>query len=342
MSKNVFNDPNYSRLLEIWQATEVPEFVKEAQIVENQQFNELPVDTFGDPGKRLYPLNNKSNTWLSREYFKKDRPQYPEKTASLIEGRINKAAAFWRLDEPSYIRHDSQPEAYMINITDGAEKVVFDVNMRNPRHFKTAAETLYNNKSKYTYPMRRSFARGLLAAPAELHAELDEPVSEYIQKAANFGSSTKHDVIQALYKRICWTRRNSPEVSNALVKIAHEFQKDDGALPIAQLHKVAEAIDVVDRGTGLHRLYGQKLMTPEEALFRVTEKVACDLQEETVGLMNGSLLSRTGLRKKADKIDEFFEKHVGDIPYKDENEMVTIITTLPRTDADALQNYLGE
>lgn len=342
MSSTTFNDPNYTKLFEIWQETETPDFVKEASIAGDQRFNTLPIDAFADPANRRYPLNNKSNTWLSREYFGKDRVDYPEKIAAEIEQRIHKAADFWNLDKPMR-RKQGNPYAgigHTIHINDSGDQEVFNITLTSPGHYKQAAETLYENRSKYTYPMRRSFARGLLAAPAGLKSELPEEVGDYLEKAANYGTCSSADARMLLFERICWTRRSAPRLAEPLTKIAHLINQEDGVVPIPRLHKIASALDLVDRCLGAHLRYGKDMPAPEERLFRITEKVASEIQEEAVALMNGHIVPKMLLKKQRDLVDEFFTKHLGEIPYQDDEEMVMVITSLPRSDADVLESFL--
>jgi hypothetical protein len=92
---SVFNDPTHATLLKIWNEMEIPGFVKEAESINEQSFDVVAVDHYGDPANRLYPLNTKSNCWLSREHFRRDKSGLEKNAAEIIEGRINKMASFW-------------------------------------------------------------------------------------------------------------------------------------------------------------------------------------------------------------------------------------------------------
>lgn len=345
MGYNPFNDPNYSGLFKIYKTAEVPAFVKEASIIEEQNIPELPHDVFGDPGKRLYPLNNRSNTWLSREYFRTDRSGYAHKEAELIDNRISKAAAFWGLDAPAKrISEDPyQGMAYHIDIKDSAEKTVFGLDMKCQNHWKEAAEALFTSKEKWSFDMRRTMAQGLLNAPEALQVKLDDAHSEYIHKAACQGTCVAQNAINSLYKRAAQIKTSNPEGYNSLMMAAGAFNETEGGfLPVTELRKVAEAIDIVDRGYGFNKLYGKGFFdTPEEELFPITEKIITKIAAEALPLTNGSVLSQSEIVDNKAKVDEFFQKYAGEIPYKDNDEMFDIIRSLPRSDAGAFESFMG-
>jgi hypothetical protein len=354
----VFNDPNYAGLFEIWQTVEVPRFVKEAAVAEDQDFAALPFDNFAHPAARMYPLNNRSNTWLSREYFGKDRPQYAEKLAEEIDRRIRKAASFWKLDEPKRLAATPYPPVYTIVIEDEAvhEKLAADgiskvaslepvrrstVEIRTPEHYRQAAEGLLEKRASWSYAMRSSLATGLLDAPPEMHAELPEDLDEYLHKAAGLGTCTAREARDAVYGRMCVARGKNEPIAESLCKIAAHLSGLDGSLPADKLHKVAKVLDLADHALGLHREYGKGQALPEEQLFRITERTVRKIAEEAVALSNGQVLSRAELRKQAAKVSEFFRSRFDEVPYSSDDEMIDVVQSLPRPDATALTSYLG-
>lgn len=356
--RSVFNDPNYAGLFEIWQTVEVPRFVKEAAVAEDQDFASLPFDNFGYPPDRQYPLNNRSNTWLSREYFRKDRPQFTEKLAEDIDRRIQKAAKFWRLDEPARVAANPYPTAYCITIEDDAvhEKLAADgiskvaslqpvkkatVEIRTPEHYRQAAEGLFEKRAGYSYAMRSSLATGLLNAPPELHAELPEDLDEYLHKAAGLGTCTATDARDAVYGRMCVARGKNEPIAESLCKIAKHLSGLDGSLPADKLHKVAQVLDLADHALGLHREYRKDQPLPEEQLFRITERMVNKIASEAIALTNGQVLARSELKKQAANVAKFFQSRFDEVPYSGDDEMMAVVQSLPRPDATALTSFLG-
>ena len=329
---DVFGDTSYKKFMKIASEVQLPDFVKTASL-EADGYNFYSSNVFGDPAGRKYPLNNKSNTWISREFFAHERGNYTPDVADVIDGRIQKAAAFWKLEEPTKIKAPDD-EYHPVSAVHG-EKVIFSTKISKQGHFKEAAEYLAGNKSKMTYDMRRSFARDLLNTPEHLKCELDSGLQEYIEKAAGFGMATQPRLITAIQRRVVHVYREHPELSEKLVKMAQSL-KEIKCTPTT-LHKVAGMLDIVDRAVELHRFYDQGHKTPEEDVFSIVEKTAKAFTEEALRLQSGNIISKTALINKKAAVDEFFENYMGEVPYSSDSEMLDVVASLPRNDASALE-----
>lgn len=331
-----FGDASYKGFMKIASEVELPDFVKEASI-DASELNAYGPDAFGDPAARRYPLNNRANTWVSREFFARDKDSYDPGRAAIIESRIQKAAELWELDTPKR-RVKPETPSHVVEARHGDEKV-FEVELTKPAHFKEAAENLMASKSKMTYDMRRSFARNLLATPDEFKCELPGEVSEYLEKAAGFGMATKASLTSGIMGRVVHVYRTRPDLSEGLVKMAHEVKSMD--YTPTTLSKVAGMLDLVDRALDLHRYYDHGHATPEETVFAITEKTASDFTSEALRLSTGNVISKTALLNKRAIVDEFFENYMGEVPYDSDSEMVEVVTSLPRNDAAALESTAG-
>jgi hypothetical protein len=338
---NVFNDPNYSKLLDIFSTTAVPAFVKEAEVAEEQDFSTTPSDQFGDPGKRLYPLNSKSNTWLSREYFKRDKANLPKEAAEAIEARINKAAEFWGLGPAIELKYEEPAKpAHVVEVC-AEGRPVFTVPVSSALECKEAVEHLKANRSKMPYEMRMTFARGILTAPSSLHAQLDQADMVFLEKTAGFGVAMPEQVNYAIATRIASIGHTHPFYAEKLAITAHELKSNEELTP-SILHKVAFMLDLVDRATDMHRAYDRGLRAPEDDLFCITQKAAEYIETEIIELANGTNLTKTKVLENKSKINEFFKNVIGEIPYSNDEEMIAVIKSLPRNDADLLIKALEE
>lgn len=147
----------------------------------------------------------------------------------------------------------------------------------------------------------------------------------------------KAGVIKALNTRVVHAYRTHPKISNVLVKTA---QSIDRVTPKV-LTKVAHIIDIADRALRLNRYYNNGLSTPEEALFTVLHKHAAAVVDEAVRMSTGDILSKTALLNRKEAIDRFFENYEGEVPYSSSDEMVQVVSSLPRQDARELMNTVG-
>jgi hypothetical protein len=336
---SVFNDPTHAKLLKIWNEMEIPFFVKEADSVNEQNFDVVDVDHYGDPANRLYPLNTKSNCWLSREHFSRDKAGLEKNAAEIIEGRINKMASFWGLDESIRVREEpTKHTIHAITIEDDIDKQMVELDVSG--HFKEAAERFCADRGSYTYGMRRSFARQMLSAPADVQEPLEPETTEMLCKMANYGSCTAESARNAVFMRMCLVRKGNPEAFGHLVKVAKEVQEMEGLLDIDVLHKVARVLDVVDRSNGLHVRYGKEINFPEDDLFHFTEKKASAVRDEALVLADSTIVNRFALLGEKEKVDEYFEKIAGSKPYSDEDGLVDAVIKLDAHDVPVLLNFL--
>ena len=329
-----YRDPSGIRLMKIAASTEVPDYVMKAE--NRTDLDSYSPDNFGHPGKRLYPLTSKAETWLSRQYFQLDKKAYHTGVAQAIEDRINKAAAFWNLeDDKPVIKKQASAKHTVRGIKDG--DVAFTIDISEPAHYKQAAEYLVNNKNKLTYELRRSMARDLYNTPQNLKCELPVSTVDYLHKAAGFGMNDKAGVIKALNTRVVHSYRTHPQISNVLVKTA---QAVDKVTPTV-LNKVAQIMDIADRALKLNRYYNNGLSTPEEALYTVLHKHAAAVVDEAVRMSTGDILSKSALLNRKEAIDKFFENYEGEVPYDSPESMVEVVSSLPRQDARELMNTVG-
>jgi len=331
----VYQDPSYHTFYDIARTVEIPAFVKEAS-AEDSDVCCMTGDVFGDPARRKYPLNNRSNTWLSRQYFERERKGYDQKTAALVEQRIGKAAKFWGLSG-EVKRLAADESRHVIRIYENA-KQLFDVELQGPQHYKEAAEHLETHKKEYPYSVRRSFARGLLTAPDEFKAPLKEHTQTYLEKAAGFGMTTRARMSHSILSRVANCADVHTELSSRLTKLSS--LTDDLSVTPALLHKVAVMLDYVDRATGLIRYYDRGIDSPEESLFSIIEKQAQEALDNGVALSTGTVFTKQGLANSKPLIDQFFDNHIGQIPYSTVDEMIEQVAALPRPDAQVLENIL--
>lgn len=342
MSSSAFNDPNHATLLKIWHEMDVPGFVKEAEATTEQDYKLVDVKHFGSPTDRTYPVNTKSNTWLSREHFRRDMDAGKiEKTAAeIIEARISKAASFWNLDEPMRIR-DAEPQHTIFHVTIDGDHNVEKTTIDLTGHFKQACDKFYAERATYPYAVRRSFARQVLEAPEDVKEPLDTEVEQGLCKMANYGACTGPTAQKAVFRRMCYVRKQDPETFGQLVKVAKHLGDTDGLVDIDLLHKTALILDTVDRANGLHVQYGRDLESPEDELFSFTEKRASHLQDDAVIMPDGSITRRHELVESREHIDEYFTKIAGAVPYTTDDEMIDALTKLHASDVEHLYNFLG-
>ncbi len=336
-SLEALNDPSGVKLRKLASGLGMPDYVKQAD--PDEDVSSLPSACFGDPAKRRYPLHKRASAWLSRHMFELDKSGYQKDVATIIAARIEKAAALFdaQVDPEQPIKKEAAGKI-MVEVKHDDAKI-FKADISDKANFHKFAQYLVDNKGSMTYGMRRSLARGMLAAGTGFEDSLPADQRDYIEKAAGFGITTPARVAGVVLDRVAICNRNAPELGHELMKMAAEIEGMD--LTPSVLHKVASMVDILDRAIGLHKYYDTSMKTPEEELFHITEKRASDIKDEGVKTSTGTPTTRTELLRKKAQIDTWFTNYMGEVPYADENEMVGVVSSLPKPDMLSLEKHLG-
>jgi len=334
MSSKYFNDPAGSKLLRIWHELDVPGFVKTAQAIDEQDFDSVPESHYAYPEKKLYPVNNRSNTWISRAIFNTDKPGIEKQAAERIQKKLDEAADYWGITNPEKLNKNPN-RVHQVEIKDEGEKTILKVAIDN--NYSGVVGAFYGNRKNFTFDQRCSMAQQLLACPDDLKQPIAKEHAEYLQKAAGEDIGLIAKAREVIFSRLPYANeRTNAESYEMLVKQAHALDRFAALVPSDELRKTASILDRFDREHGLDSRYGRSLPFPEEALFFLHHKIAdCALE-----LTNGSLVAKSDLIEKKASVEEFFDSVIGERPYQSDEEMFDVIATLPRPDADRFQEIV--
>jgi hypothetical protein len=331
------DDRNHKVLYGVSKVIDLPEFVKEAS-AEEEDVSSLPSSCFADPGMRKYPVHTKKDAYLSRLYFTKHASMYKQAgRREIVKKNIERAAKFWELEDSyqTISKEASLDNRVPIQGYDGS--VIDSLPLNSPRDFEKAAIMIFENKDNFTYPQRRTIARSLLGSGLAKEAQISTEVSEYLEKAAGYGMSTRGHVLDGLAKRASIYGHKDPAFAEKLALAAMSIDKGD--ITPDTLDKIAAIVDVCDHELGLRRYYRKGLESPEEMAFPFTEKLCKEIQSSLVKLQNGQAVEVEKLSEEV--LDSFFDKHMGEIPQAPYEEKLQIVRTLPATDADALVSFVS-
>jgi len=335
-----FDDRSRKQLYGFYKVIDLPGFVKTAEASNPEEKDQIPSNCFADKTNGKYPVHTKKDTYLSRLYFTKNKDMY--KNAALLEEvseNINKASEFWGLDKDYTVKEMLTKTAYHLPIVDYQGGQIDEWILNTPRDFEKAAIQIFENKEKFTYPQRRKLARTMLNIPLQKEASLTEEVSEYLEKAAGYGMCTRKQVLTALADRAALYNRKNPELSEKLAEAADTLTESKVTPTI--LHKIACVLDICDDTSNCARFYHKDILdTPEETLFRFTEKRASEIKKDYINLQNGKSVALIKLAE--DKVNQFFTDYLGEMPEGDMSEKLAVISSLPSPDADALLNFIED
>ena len=327
-----FNDTDQTKLAYIVNVYDLPEDVnqKEASDSEVISYTDLAY-----PEKGLYPVNTPLNVKLAFCYASEDT-SIPADIRERVLNTIKTAADFWQVELPKKKEVAPAEPSYTVKISheDGSieEQPIF-----NDSEVKDIVEYMSKNASEFPYETRRQIAEELLHAPENLRKQLTRNDIVLLQKTAGEQFVSPLDVKVACMIRSTYAKNEGhPELAEMLDRIpCPETQKITKPMVI----KLASMFDRVDRSTGLNRLYGTELATPEES-FNGVAKIDVELfNNNVVALKNGSAVVKSDVVENRALVDEFFSKIAGeDVTKITDVELFDKIANLDGVEAAAFED----
>ena len=353
------DDTDQRILYRIRSLVEMPGFVKDAALTDSADVKELPNAVFADPVRRKFPLHTKVATWLSQLYFLENRHKYATPRASRVQvkisnagkyfgiaGDIKKAAQTWETHQQT--APTNLPDANYAIVIEHEGQTIRRFPINNPVNIKSAAAHLFGNRMHYPYNWRLIAARKILHKAAELEVQDIEPeIHAYLTKAAGFGSTAPSIAAEKIGQRFLMIPETEKDLKVKTAKLAKAVAGMNGVPTPADMIKLAQIVDRLDREHGLYKYYDQGVETPEEMFFTLTEKKATLFRDGYFWLATGTFvpfaaLDRIELSKVAQTIGDDFVKAVmvDDSLDIDLTKFGKIAATLPMNDARILERAL--
>lgn len=268
-----------------------PEYVKVAAIDELTGAVEDDNRLFADPGTRVYSTRTKAATWVAVAHFVEHAAALPATTRERVAARLDDAARLHGIEaEVALLREKHAgslatdpaglPDEAFGWLVKNASGAVVERRLRllNPIEVKAAAAWLLEHRDRFLLEDRMKIARRVLARAKATCADLDDD-ADAIEKIAGYGDSALPTVRAAIAMRIQLLRvKKAVAAAEGLAELSAALAENPLALrDRGRRLKVAATLDQMDRDFRLQPHYEHDgLPRPEEALYGVTEKAACD------------------------------------------------------------------
>lgn len=328
---------------------EVPAYVKEAELSTTTDPS-LPSSAFADH-KRELPIHTKHSTWLSSlAYFgEKGNEEWRTKEAG---ARLIKAAQFHGIyDDVHAIIKEFEKEAETSVPCSFAIVVERNGEICERRaplvrgELDKAASTLYDNRDRYPYQIRKQAAARILAYASKYGESIKPELNEYLEKAAGYGMTSRKYLAHTLAARA--EACKDVEHKSRLRKLARSVDTNDTQITIDSLEKVACAVDTIDRIERLYKRYTTSgLPTPEEMCFSVTQNQMMAKAAEYIPLTNGHHIEKAALEvthpgRFSALGDDFVSAISGSDGCIDMAKLAEVVPTLPADDADLFMRCMA-
>lgn len=350
-------DANKAELTKLAKRYDFPDFVKSADLNTTMQPSDrVPVTAYADPVRKKFACHSPAATWLSAMYFHEKSAEYHPKDQERICERFEQMADYFAI-RPAYdavvkrasdLRGSDQlPDssyAYVWQSDDGVKERYYP--MTSSQQVKAAAEWLYDNRDRMRFSDRNTIGNKILEKAARYGASLGDNLTDFIEKQAGRGIPDPKELYTLLDRRASLAK--TQDHRDGIKKLASSIQSTPHvALQPAELVKLATTVDMIDHAIGLHGKYTDLLPRPEDVIFKVTYTKAASDMGQLCAMQTGNVYEKDQLAKLAREDVEGlfgtdFANEVCTGLEVDSEKIADVASTLPRPDAELLEQLLGE
>lgn len=349
-----------------------PDFVKQASPDNSLQVPRgTPVTACADPVNGQFWCHTKAACWLSHLFYTEKKAEFHPKHRVQIEKRLEAYATQWgikaacdaivaRWADLHKAADDQLPDSAFAYVwVDEAGGKTRQYPLRSAMEVKAAAEWSHKYRDQIPFQTRHVMAKKILEKAAAYGAGIKEH-KDFLEKQAGQGVCDPAAVVDMIEKRaylvpadagVTFDGDGKPQggLRAAFFKMAQEVrQSPRQALHPDMLVKLATTIDQLDRNLNLVGKYSEGLPRPEDVIFGATfSKVATELTQH-VATTSGKFYEKAAFRRlPLNDIqdlfgDEFVARVKTPLGEVDPEKMAEEVATLPRPDAQLLDNLLSD
>lgn len=332
-----------------------PDFVKQADLGQTMNPENVAVTTYADPVRHKYACHTAAATWLSSLYFHEKKAEYHPKDRSRIEQRLEHYVGYWRI-KPAYdevvkkageLASQELPDsayAYVWSGEDGHKERYLP--LTSTQNVKAAAEWLRDYRDTLPFRDRHVIAKKILEKAGAFGASFGVELNAFVEKQAGHGIPDPAEISKMLNQRaqLCKNAEYRDHINQLADTVRGQSRV---ALQPDQLVKLAETVDMIDHAIHLNGKYTDTIQRPEDVIFKVTYTKAASDRDALCTLQTGNVYEKDQLAKLAkEDVEEIFGNDFASEVSRglevDPEKMAAVAETLPRPDAELLESLLAE
>ena len=344
---DVINDNSRRTLNYIGEVYELPQYVKDLEILEKDAADKLDDALFADDVNRNFPLDSAGNVWLSAAYLNENKGQLRKQAAAYVEQRIKLAASvFGTTDDVNSVlsttkeaydpESDESNYGWVVDLDGGSKSYRYP--MFDERGVKLAMDYFAQNRGNYPLRDRRTIATRIMKKAESIGVE---PIPA-VQREAGRGYPQREVLMNEILERAHHTK--DAESATLLANVNEVIAHAEPAELLKNMDKIAECLDAVDRLEGYNQWYGTRLLTPADTVYSLLEKDAHAAVDSFVTLkrhtFNLEKLAQLDPETYAVLGDDFITEIKNVDGATDKVKLAAILPTLPNTDKTLLEEHL--
>jgi hypothetical protein len=338
---DILSDTSNMQLCRIAERYAMPTYVSNSEPLEKSAAEELPAELFADPGARMFPINNKANTWLSAAFFNENREKMAEDRMGVVESLIKKAGSIYNIDQDIKdvfsVEKEASAEENEIVYCYTDEKGGKHYPVAGPEGVKKACDYFEKKYRNYSPKVRTTIARGI----AKVAQSFGTDPSRVVMIEGGFGIVDRAALASEVLERAKMTK--DAEAAALLGNINNLLEVMDSSELAAETEKIAEVMENIDILNGMDR---SDYWSPLQAVCPMTVKEAQAIVDNTLEL-DGLTFDVTKLASSLDPQvftdvlgEEFIPELTTEEGVLDAVKLAEVLPTLPLPDKRLLAKHI--
>jgi len=331
--KDYYSDYGHN-FVKIFKNFELPDFVKEAEMIPEETLASMPDEAFANKVARRLPISSAADTYISTAYHLSCNDKDEN-----VDQSLNKAASFWGITEEveklkvslgSLEKSASEEEVLPSWSVDFTSSDNISVKTAGSSTNELAEACMAFIKMGFYLPFEDRVSVAKLFAGEFDKMGMEIPFEIGAMAEINFPNA--EEVAQQLKSRAIRIFDNEKKAQ--LIKIADDLLNSSDR-ELEHYHEVAKIMDTLDKDNDLERFYGNPLKNAHEAVFNTPVKVAMGAIQ-TLKLPNGeySIEDLKGIHQ------DVFKLALSEEDYKKVAEDFSKIATISEESKASLAEYL--
>lgn len=349
-----FEDDRTNLLLELELNGGLPSFVKEASFIDDETASGLADSDFADTIGRRYPVHDAASTFISA--LEIEKAASASRISPVVQDRLDKRIALWgvgdalntykgrrqgRLDKVATMA----PKGVRVTFIDDNESTEFTTVAKNATDVTKLMDELTSRDTATGRPVHSRKTRREVALPlAKAASELDLPpeVEDRLQSLAGLGFTDGASMADLVDNVLVVVRARCPEMEPKVVEATSDLTDcadEDFVAP----DKCAKLTDIISWIVDEIGADVEGLPTfPEEILHKLTPRKKQNMDDITLPMQNGMVLSRKMLVTDEDTARKVLEDVMGREVGESVEDLEEVLHNLTEDEANEFRQALDD
>ena len=347
MKLDQLSDASNLQLYRLLQGIDVPDFVKDAAIDDEESVASLEKSAYADQVNIAFPINTPARVYVSNAFFQSKKASMEERFGTAhtnsVEARIKEAAELFSVSREIEAYNDAYEKRASRDLEVQHVCVVQDEQLgetplfpfKTAEEFSKSAQVFADNMRQYPFEWRGQIAQAFLSKAAEVGVdELPDLICKY---AGLFFPTHTTDISTEVARRA--NKMSSKTAKDRLSALANAVSGFESFDSLEDVMKIAQIVYHIEQADGAYDRpkTAELLPDPVDVYFVLPPTKVAEILN--VVDMAGEKYNLDSLKKvSADKYKEAFGV---DIDPTNEEQLRDVLPTMPLSDVSLFRELTG-